>query len=308
MAKNKIFHGIVLPTLTYYNPDKSIDYTSTLVNIEYVLNEGFTWDNSCLLVGGAGGDAVMLTMNERIELMEKVYRTVNGRVPVGASVQDTNVDYMVKMAVRAEEIGLDFIQVSPTYYYESSFEDFDRVMMEITSKTNNIAILVYNVPWENVIDLNSEHITFLVNKYPQFRGLKWGTDRGNDEYLKVINKFKSQLQIIDNQNMHVMTYLTGGVGHISHFANVYPKLAVKLYELLKSGEYKQAQDHIFKYNQIWREFRLYMWKRSALESPVVKTALEIKGRPGRADIIRLPSRKLMPMEKDKLKIIIDRMV
>ena len=308
MDKNKIFHGIVLPTLTYYSPDKSIDYTSTLANIEHVIKEGFTWDNSCLLVGGAGGDAVMLTMKERIELMERVYNSVNGRVPVGASVQDTNVDYMVEMAIRAEEIGLDFIQVSPTYYYESSFEDFDRVMSEITSKTNDITILVYNIPWENVIDLNSEHISILANKYPQFRGLKWGTDRGNDEYLNVINKFKLRLQIIDNQNMHVMTYLTGGVGHISHFANVYPKLSIRLYNLLKSGEYKQAQNHIFKYNRLWREFRLYMWGRSALESPVVKTALEINGRDGRADIIRLPSRKLTAMEKEKLRIIMDKMV
>ena len=280
-----------------------------MLNIEHVLAAGLNWENSCLLVGAAGGDMVMLTIQERVELMRRVWMRVSpsSLTPVGASVQDTNVAKMVEMAVEAEAIGLDFIQVSPTYYYESTFEDFDRVMQAITDATHDISILVYNVPWENVVDLTYEQIQTLADKYPQFRGLKWATDRGTDAYLEVIHKMKDRLQIIDNQNMHVMTYLTGGVGHISHFANVFPQLAVRLHNMLLCGDYKTAQEHIFKYNQPWREFRIRMWERSALESPTVKMALHLKGRYGDPTSIRLPSRPLNSEEAMELKNLLDSM-
>ena len=300
-----MFHGIVLPTLTYYHADSSIDWSSTMLNIEHVIGAGFSWENSCLLVGAAGGDMVMLTTEERIELMRRAACEASAFVPVGASVQDTNVAKMVEMAVEAENCQLDFIQVSPTYYYESSFEDFDRVMQAITEATNDISILVYNVPWENVVDLTYEQIQTLADKYPQFRGLKWSTNRGTDAYLEVIHKMKDRLQIIDNHNMHVMTYLMGGVGHISHFANVYPGLAIRLRNLLLSGNYKAAQEHILKYNQPWREFRIQMWDRSALESPTVKMALSLRGRYGDPNSVRLPSRALSSEETTQLKSLLD---
>lgn len=300
-----LFHGIVLPTLTYYNDDLSIDWESTLDNIEYVLNNGLTWDNSCLLVGGAGGDFPSLTVEEREELMRRVYNHVGGRVPVGASIQDTNVDVIVRLAKEAVIMGLDYVQISPTYYYESSFEDFIRVLDAVVTAAPSLNLLIYNTPWENVVDLNCQQIGVLINRYPQFMGLKWGTNHSNDEYLNVIRTYKDQIQIIDNQNMHVMTYMLGGVGHISHYANIYPEHDIKLYTLLRGGKYEEAQKHINRHNQPWRKFRLYMWDRSALESPTVKMALNITGRPGNANNVRLPSRPLENEERTMLQNLLN---
>jgi len=293
-----MFHGTLLPVLIYYHADESIDYKSTIRNVVYVLKYGLTWDNSCFIIGSVEGQRGALTLNERLKLMRIISKKVNRRVPIGISVQDHNVDNMLELSKTAAQIGLDFIQISPpSYYYRSSFEDFDDIMKKITN-TTDIPILVHNTPWENVVDLSAKQIKILVDKYPQFVGLRWRTRRSVDDYLKVIDMYHKRLQIIDNQNMPVMTHLMGGVGYVSHFANIYPEIAVPLLDLLKQKNYVAAQQHISKYNRLWNKFRLFMWRYGTLELSVVKAALSTNGRQAESYVERLTTRYMN--DKDKI--------
>ena len=65
-----------------------------------------------------------------------------------------------------------------------------------------------------------------------------------------------------------------------------------------------AQAEITRANWPWGSFRGKMWKRTGAESPVVKAALELCGRPGGPS--RLPTRELTSEEKAELREILVR--
>ena len=96
-----------------------------------------------------------------------------------------------------------------------------------------------------------------------------------------------------------MNRMLGGTGYITHLATIWPEHDLEVWRLLEAGEYESAQRKIAEANWPWSEFRGKMWKRTGGESPVVKAALEILGRPGGPN--RLPTRALNNEERAELK-------
>jgi 4-hydroxy-tetrahydrodipicolinate synthase len=292
----KHISGPMLPVLTHYKDDDSLDFNALKVNIDHVIEQGFANGNGCLLGAAAGGDFSLLNLEERKAVITELVKIVDKRCFLGVSVQGTDARLLVELAKHAEQAGADFIQVSPMYYYESSFEDFDRILQAIVDATDSIPLMVYNTPWEG-FDLTVDNLITLCNKYDRFVALKWATE-DQTKYLKVIDLLKDRLAIVDNHGLHVLSYMLGATGFISHYSNVDPAYDLKTHQLLKDGEYTEALNRLKTVNWPWRDFRIKMWNRSALESPVVKRALEIKGRIGGP--VRLPSRLLTEEETQEL--------
>lgn len=296
--------GPMLPVLTHYDADDELDFGALETNLDHVIGQGFVTGKGCLLGAAAGGDFSIMNVEERAAMITKLVEIVNKRCFLGVSVQGTDARDMVALAQHAEKAGADFIQISPMYYYESSFSDFRRVLDAVVDATESIPIMIYNTPWEG-FDMTVEQVVELANDYPRFVALKWATeDMG--AYMKAIDLLKDRLAIVDNHGVHVISYLLGATSYITHFANVNPSWDLKTHQLLQAGKHDEAMDRLKTVNFPWREFRIKMWNRSALESPVVKKALEVLGRPGGP--VRLPSRELTSSETTELKALLDRIV
>jgi dihydrodipicolinate synthase/N-acetylneuraminate lyase len=93
--------------------------------------------------------------------------------------------------------------------------------------------------------------------------------------------------------------MLGGTGYITHLATIWPEHDLNVWRLLEAEAYAEAQALISDVNWRWSDFRSRMWKRTGAESPVVKAALEICGRPGGPS--RLPNRSLNTDERDELR-------
>ena len=134
---------------------------------------------------------------------------------------------------------------------------------------------------------------------PRCISLKWSTSEGSALYLRGVRRFADKMAVVDNQGLHVMNRMLGGTGYITHLATVWPEHDLEVWRLLESGEYETAQSKIAEVNWPWSDFRGKMWKRTGAESPVVKAALELCGRPGGPS--RLPNRRLAGEELDELR-------
>lgn len=293
--KQKI-RGPMLPVITHYDKENQLDFKALESNLNYIL-QFFKTGYGCLLGAAAGGDFSILNLEERKQLISNLVRINNNRCFLGVSVQGTDSRDIVALAQHAEKEGANFIQISPTYYYESSFSDFKRILDAIIDNTNQIAIMIYNTPWEG-FDLSLENLVELANAYPRIVALKWATE-DNSKYMKVIHLFKNRFAIIDNHGLHTISYMLGATGFISHYATINPLWDLKTHSLLENGDYQTAMGRLVNVNFPWRDFRIKMWNRSALESPVVKRALELCNRPGGP--VRLPSRELSKNETNELR-------
>ena len=298
-AKERL-RGPMIPVITNLNEDLTVDHDAIHENVRYVVDRGIVCGSGVLLAVGAGGDFPMLSLDERKAVCKTIVEAAGGETPVLVGAQDTNPSVSIELARWSEQIGADGIQMSPGFYYESSDDDCLRFFQAVHEATSTAAIMLYNTHWEGY-DMSLDQIDRLVD-LPRCLGLKWSTPQGGGGYLRGISRFADRMAVVDNQGLQVMNHLLGGTGYITHLATVWPEHDVAVWKLLEAGDYPAAQAEITRANWPWGSFRGKMWKRTGAESPVVKAALELCGRPGGP--CHLPTRSLNDEEREELRGIL----
>ena len=293
--------GPMIPVITNLNADLSIDHGAIRDNVRYVVERGFVQGKGVLLAVGAGGDFPMLSLEERKQVSQTIVQAADGRTPVLVGAQDTNPAVIIELAQWAEEIGAYGVQVSPGFYYESSDEDCLRLFQAVHDATSRIAIMIYNTHWEGY-NMSLQQLGRLA-KLERCVSLKWSTPQVGS-FLRGLAQFSDRCAIVDNQGLQVMTHLLGGTGFITHLCTIWPEHDLSVWALLEAGDYTAAQQKLTTVNWPWGDFRGKMWQRTGAESPVIKAALDLCGRPGGPS--RLPTRTLNNEERDELRQLLRR--
>ena len=288
--------GPMIPVITNLKDDLSIDLDAITENVRTIVSRGIVRGRGVLLAVGAGGDFPMLTVEERKAVARTIVEAADGKTPVVVGAQDTNPNVSIEIARYSESLGAYGIQMSPTFYYESSDEDCLRVYQAVHDATSQLAIMIYNTWWESY-NMSLEQIGRLA-ELERCVALKWSTPAGGAAHLKGVAAMADRMAVVDNGGMQVSCHMLGGTGYITHLATVWPEHDLAVWKLLEAGDYVAAQKKITDVNWPWGEFRGKMWKRTAAESPVVKAALDLCGRPGGPT--RLPARALNESECEEL--------
>lgn len=292
----KILCGPMIPVVTHYNRDLSLDLTGLKENLQYLMQHGIRHGSGCFLVGGAGGDFPMLSLSERTTLARTAAEVSGGRVPIVLCAQATDERVTLEIARVAEDIGAYAIQLSPPYYYQPSDEDVLRLFRKVNALLKKCGIMVYNTFWEGY-NLPFEVLDQLVH-LDRVVSLKWSTPSGGSDFMRGVVRYGEKIAIIDNSGMWPLTSMLGGSGFITHLATVWPEHDLQIYALTQAGEYKKAMDSVRAVNWPWDQFRGIIASRTSGEAPVVKCALELCGR--RGGPTRPPSRDLTEEERSEL--------
>ena len=265
--------GPVVPVLTVFSDDLSLDLDGLRTNVRYLLDAGARVGNTVLLVCGAGGDFPVLTTEERKQVAETVAGEVQGRVPIIVGVEHTSTLICVELARHAVEIGADAVQVCPPYYYTPSPEDVFH-HFQVISDSADIGIVVYNTFWTapNIGLESMERLLSLSNVI----AIKWSAP-SECEYRKGYELFAERAAIIENGRSHVDSHRRGAVGWISHVSNFWPQHDWRILDLMQAGEYQKAQDKIDAFNSAFREFRAEMEAQTSGEGHAIKQIMELVG-------------------------------
>ena len=284
--------GPVIPVLTIFNDDLSLDLEGLRTNIRYLLDTGAKVGNTVLLVCGAGGDFPVLTTEERKSVAETVAEEVQGRIPIIIGAEHTSTLTVIELAEHALGIGADAIQVCPPYYYTPSMEDIFN-HFKVVSDSVDIGIVLYNTWWTAPnVDLDTlERLTSLRN----FIGVKWSAPF-NSEYQLGYDRFADRLAFIDNMVNHVYCHMQGGVAWISHVSNFWPQHDWTILELMEAGEYRKAQAKINSFNAEFRAFRREMESQTGGEGHAIKKIMEMVGLAGGPS---RPPTRYVPMTEEQ---------
>ena len=297
---HKILCGPMIPVVTHYNRDLSLDLAGLKENLQYLVEHGIRNGSGCFLVGGAGGDFPMLSVSERTTLARTAAEVSGGRVPIVLCAQATDERVTQEIARVAEDIGAYAIQLSPPYYYSPSDEDVLRLFRKVNALLKKCGIMVYNTFWEGY-NLPFEVLDQLVH-LDHVVSLKWSTPGGGSDFMRGVERYGEQIAIIDNAGMWPLTSMLGGSGFITHLATVWPEHDLQIYALTQAGEYRKAMDSVRAINWPWEQFRGEIASRTSGEAPVVKCALELCGR--RGGPVRPPSRDLTEEERSALRRVL----
>ncbi|QYY35030.1 dihydrodipicolinate synthase family protein [Ruficoccus sp. ZRK36] len=227
--------GIIPPLVTPLKADETLDLDATERLLEHVIAGGVHG----LFILGTTGEGPNLSYDLRRQFIDAVTEKVNGRIPVIVSISDTAYAESLSLADHAKKAGADAVAFTPPYYFipgAPELGDFVRRMAEHVS----LPFFLYNMPALTKVSLPLD-VVELGFTMPNCLGLK--DSSGDLFYFKKIKRLMGERDLtllIGPEELLAESMLAGGNGGINGGANVFPRLYVKIYDLMQSGQEQEA--------------------------------------------------------------------
>jgi 4-hydroxy-2-oxoglutarate aldolase len=195
------------------------------------------------LVGGSTGETPLLSIGERMQLMEWVREaSTEGKILI-AGVGCESVQETVALANRAAEIGYNFALALTPYYYRIQMQrpETQALFFRSVADRSKIPVLIYNIPQITGYDVPVPTLAAL-SEHPNIAGMK--DSSGNLERLKeVVPAVKSGFQVMWGSSTNIWEALQSRAsGGILALANAVPYACVTIWEAFRTREHQAGAD------------------------------------------------------------------
>lgn len=156
----------VLPIIpTPFNRDGGVDAPGMARLVDHAISAGA----SALVFPGVASEDIHLSAHERAACLAAVGTAAAGRVPVIAGVNSADPDEMVRLAVRAAELGANGIMaMAVPAMGENRIASFER----IATATGGLPIILQNLGKPRGADLSADEMLELAVAVPAIRYVK----------------------------------------------------------------------------------------------------------------------------------------
>lgn len=274
---------------TPFNKSNTIDWEGFKTLIDFQASHG----TSALLVLGSAGEATLLSVEERQEIVKNLSKYGKGRIPIFYGATFPTTEDTVKFSKFAESEGADgLVYTVPPYLIPPQLSVVEFLLTCMQSV--QIPVGVYNNPTRTGVSITPETIELLANKCPNFVADKEAMP-SVQQLVEVKRRVGDKINILScdfpKYSILLPTLAIGGSGTANIGGNIIPAEMAKMsrpWVNIKIIEESRAL--YFKYYNLLKA--LY-W----LSNPIViKAGLKLLGLPaGR------PRRPLPELEGDKLK-------
>lgn len=263
--------GIIPPLVTPLKADESLDLKGASQLIEHVISGGVHG----LFILGSVGEGPNLSYDTRRKYIDFVTEEVNGRIPVIVSISDTAYPESLLLAEYAKKAGADAVALTPPFYFVPGapelYDYFKRIAEHVS-----LPFFLYNMPalTKSTIPLYVVDMGFSMENC---LGLK--DSSGDLIYFKKVKRLIGDRELsllMGPEEILAESMLAGGDGGINGGANVFPRLYVKIYELMQEGKFSEAEALQHEVMEIsCRLFTIGKHGSSLIKG--IKGALEVKG-------------------------------
>ncbi len=231
------FKGIIPPLATPLLEDGDLDINGLEKLIEHVISGGVHG----LFILGTTGEGPSLSYSLRVDLIKRVCRLVNGRVPVLVGITDSSFSESVHMAQKSYELGAQGVVAAPPFYFYVNEKELNSYFDQLIERVD-LPIFLYNQPSLTKLKINLELVERLTEN-PKVIGFK---DSSSDViFFHKVNHLKSRSNfslLIGPEELLMETLLLGADGGIPGGANIFPKLYVSLFDAIQNNNLKEALD------------------------------------------------------------------
>jgi 4-hydroxy-tetrahydrodipicolinate synthase len=278
-----MFSGSMVALVTPFKEGK-VDWQSLDALLDFHIQNGTNGIVPC----GTTGESATLDHKEHHEVIERVIKAVNKRVPVIAGTGSNSTTEAVALTQGAEKAGADgALMISPYYNrptQEGIYQHYKKVASEV-----GIPIIVYNIPGRTGSKIEPETLARLA-EIKNVAGVKEATG-SVDQAIDVIRLCGDNLAVYSGEDSLTFSLMgVGGKGVISTVANIVPKEMSQLTDACLEGKWERGRELQLKLIPLIRSVFLET-------NPIpIKTALALMGKC--SGELRLP---LTPMSEGNLK-------
>ena len=113
MVKKKKYCGVVVPMVTPFKEDQSVDYEAAASIAKKLVEDNIA---DTIIIGGTTGEFFTMNFEERVKLFQVVKEAVGDKIPLIPGVGATSTKETIELAKKAEELGFDAVMVVTPYY------------------------------------------------------------------------------------------------------------------------------------------------------------------------------------------------
>ncbi|HEX4229802.1 MAG TPA: dihydrodipicolinate synthase family protein [Bryobacteraceae bacterium] len=194
-------------------------------------------------VGGSTGETALLSMTERIQLLEWVREAAADGKTLIAGVGAESVRETVAMANRAAEIGYHGALALSPHYYRNQMHcpETQALFYRAVADKSNIPVMVYNIPQVTGYDIPVETLAEL-SHHPNIVGMK--DSSGNLEKLTATCRaVRPGFQVVcGSGNIFWDGFATGASGAILAIADAIPYACVTVWEAFRTRQQEAGAD------------------------------------------------------------------
>lgn len=239
--KQLAIKGIIPPVITPMNPeDESVNLPELRRQIERQIAGGVHG----IFPFGTNGEAYILSLKEKEEILEAAVDQVKGRVPVYAGTGCISTRDTVYLSKRAEALGADALSIiTPSFALASQKELYDHYRE--VAKHVSIPIVLYNIPARTGNKLLPETVAKLAKDVDVILGAK--DSSGDLENLKaciaLTRDIGKDFAVLAGNDGNILNCLkAGGAGGVAGRANIWPKTIASIYDNFAAGNLEKAQE------------------------------------------------------------------
>ena len=227
--------GSMVALVTPMDAQGRLDWDSLSKLVDFHLQNG----THAIVAVGTTGESATLDVSEHIEVIRRVVKQVNGRIPVIAGTGANSTREAIELTTNAKTAGADACLLVTPYYNKPTQEGLYLHFKHIAEAVA-IPQILYNVPGRTVCDMLPDTVERL-SKVPNIIGIKEATGdlkRGREVLDRVSKDF---LVYSGDDPTAVELMLMGGKGNISVTANVAPRAMSELCAAAMAGDAETAR-------------------------------------------------------------------
>ena len=231
-----MLQGSMVALVTPFDDAGQVDYAALERLVEFHIEAG----THAIVAVGTTGESATLTHQEHNDVIARVVKTVDGRVPVIAGTGSNSTAEAIESTLEAEKAGADF-SLSVVPYYNKPCQRGLYSHFKALAENTTLPILLYNVPGRTGADMADDTTLALARDFENIVGIKDATgDLTRGQYL-LDNRPEDFLVISGDDATALELTLMGGQGDISVTANVAPAAMAEAFELALAGQAADAR-------------------------------------------------------------------
>ena len=222
--------GSMVAIVTPMDAQGGLDWAALDQLVDFHIQEG----PSAFVAVGTPGESATLNVAEHVEVLRRVVKMVNGRIPVIAGTGANCTREAIELTGNAKEVGADACLLVTPYYNKPTQEGLYQ-HFRLIAETVDIPQILYNVPGRTVCDMQAE-TAIRLSRIKNIIGIKEAT--GDVERARqIIAGADSDFLVYSGDDATAyQLMLAGGKGNISVTAYVSPRHMRQLCQLAMAGE------------------------------------------------------------------------
>jgi len=235
MKEKRKFRGIVPPVITVFDSAGEIDREKTKKFIRHLIDEGVHG----IFVAGSTGEAALMTMEQRREIIDVGVEAAGGKVPVFAGTGHNATRIAVELSKYAEKAGADAVVLHLPHYPKPTQEGIYQ-HYKAAAEAVSIPVFVYSWPGQYAHDIAPETVARLA-KDGYIKGIK-DTAEDIDHTAEIIRLTEGSISVFEGFESKVLPALClGAVGSVCTIANLIPAEVVAIYDFFMKGNMEEAR-------------------------------------------------------------------